>query len=443
MSKNKIIFLILWFLVVLFVVFIVLTLNWNKERQKDPATSNDFTIWILDDNLQWFNSLIDNFKLLNKDYKDTKINIVTFSTYEDYYNTLIWAFLNWKWPDLFVLNNNDWNLFDNQIMWIDPNLINPDEFRKNYEILFSTDLIEKNESWTEYLRWIPLWYEVLWLFYNFRDLRWKKLNTWSQINDIVSSLASDDKSVIWLWNWITVENISDIITQFFIQDWLKKIEDLNSNELKNSVWRYFIYWDSKLDNKYDNFYKRLTSTWKNNFDLFSSWDVQIIVWYPKDIEKIDEKWFNKNFLRANTFPMYNENSWVLLAKYNYFVQNKNSKNPVLWNDILKYFSSTEWQKKYLELFPYYLPSLLSLVSERLEQNINSNYVIKYKDFYNSSFELTSFNKLNKVTYDKEIVNILDNSLNSQELFENFRKKLLCISSKMIKQENMSLSCNWF
>jgi hypothetical protein len=85
--------------------------------------------------------------------------------------------------------------------------------------------------------------------------------------------------------------------------------------------------------------------------------------------------------------------------------------------------------------------MLSLVSKRLEENVSKDYVIKYKDFYNSSYELASFNKLNKVIYDKEMVNILDNSLNSQELFENFRKKLLCISSKMIKQENMSLSCN--
>jgi DNA-binding HxlR family transcriptional regulator len=53
----------------------------------------------------------------------------------------------------------------------------------------------------------------------------------------------------------------------------------------------------------------------------------------------------------------------------------------------------------------------------------------------------SFNKWNKVIYDKWIIDILDNSLNSQELFENFRKKLLCISNKMLKQENMSLSCN--
>jgi hypothetical protein len=36
--------------------------------------------------------------------------------------------------------------------------------------------------------------------------------------------------------------------------------------------------------------------------------------------------------------------------------------------------------------------MLSLVSSRLEENINDKYVIKYKDFYNSSFDLMSFNK---------------------------------------------------
>jgi hypothetical protein len=80
--------------------------------------------------------------------------------------------------------------------------------------------------------------------------------------------------------------------------------------------------------------------------------------------------------------------------------------------------------------------MLSLISDRLEQNLRNDYVIKYKDFYNSSFDLVSFDKRSRVAYDKEMTNILDNSSKSQELFENFRKRILCVTSKMLKQENM-------
>jgi hypothetical protein len=60
--------------------------------------------------------------------------------------------------------------------------------------------------------------------------------------------------------------------------------------------------------------------------------------------------------------------------------------------LLKYFSSEAGQQKYLETFSYYLPSMLSLIATRLEENLRNDYVIKYKDFYNSSFDFVSFNK---------------------------------------------------
>lgn len=444
MSKNKIIFSILWFLVLLFVIFLILVINWKNERNKNPATNNDFTIWILNDDEKIFSDYLENFKSQSENYKKTKFNIISFDSYIDYYNSLIWAFLNDNWPDLFVLNNNEAKIFDNKIMWIDPSIINPDTFRNNYEIVFSNDLIESWEvNWknVEYLRWIPLWYESLWLFYNFRELRWKELSTWWYINDAISELNWDRTSVIWIWNGSTVKDASDIITQFFVQDWYKSLNEVTWSNAKNSLWRYFLFWDPKLSNKYDLHFQELQTTWKNNVDKFSDWDLQMIIGYPSLIKEISQKWFNKSFLRASPFPSFNKNTWNILVNYNYFVVNKNTKDYDLSMELLKYFNSENWQKKYLELFDYYMPSMLSLVSERLEQSINKDYTIKYKDFYNLDYDLTSFNKWNKYLYDTKIINILDNSSNYKDLFENFRKTILCIWNKMLKQENMSTSCN--
>jgi len=88
-----------------------------------------------------------------------------------------------------------------------------------------------------------------------------------------------------------------------------------------------------------------------------------------------------------------------------------------------------------------MPSQLSLVNDRLEENIKDGYNLKYKDFYNSNLELTTFNKGTKTIYDSEVSSLLDAKLNSTELFEIFRKKVLCISDKTLSSENLEKSCN--
>jgi hypothetical protein len=57
------------------------------------------------------------------------------------------------------------------------------------------------------------------------------------------------------------------------------------------------------------------------------------------------------------------------VNYNYFVINKNTLNLDLSLALISYFSSKEGQQKYLDIFPYYMPSMLSLLEKRLEENI--------------------------------------------------------------------------
>jgi len=162
--------------------------------------------------------------------------------------------------------------------------------------------------------------------------------------------------------------------------------------------------------------------------------------YPSLIEEIDKKWFNKSFLRATNFPTFSEKSGKILVNYNYFVINKNTKYPNFSKELLWYFSSNEWQRAYLDLFPYYLSPNLEVWKTRLEENLKDWYFVKYKDFYNPNLEFTSFNKWYKVIYDSEIPSILDNWLNWIETFEKFKKRILCLSDKMISQQNLWTPC---
>jgi len=54
-----------------------------------------------------------------------------------------------------------------------------------------------------------------------------------------------------------------------------------------------------------------------------------------------------------------------------------------------------------------MPAMLSLIKDRLEENLKDGYNIKYKNFYNKSLELTTFNKSVRTIYDKEIALIID------------------------------------
>lgn len=444
MNKNKLFFLILALVVVvLLVLFAWLIWKWNKSDSW--AGQANIKIWVVKDNKENFLKYLDTFKDKNPQYKSIVFDVVSFWTYQEYFYSLIWSFLVWNGPDLFVLNNNDSWFLDNQTLPIETTAINIDNFRQNFEPIFSSELIiSKDDNWNkfEYLKWIPLWFESLWLYYNFLYLKWKKLNTWSYLNDAISNLKNVNgfQTILWIGNWTTVQESVDILTQLFVLDnvfWLKK---LDIKTVESVIASYFKFWDINQENWYNYFFEEQSKSKINNIDLFSRGDIQMVFGYPSLIEEIDKKWFNKSFLRATNFPTFSEKSGKILVNYNYFVINKNTKYPNFSKELLWYFSSNEWQRAYLDLFPYYLSPNLEVWKTRLEENLKDWYFVKYKDFYNPNLEFTSFNKWYKVIYDSEIPSILDNWLNWIETFEKFKKRILCLSDKMISQQNLWTPC---
>lgn len=444
MNRNKIIFSIIWFIIIflLFLVFILID-KWVK-KPNSKVSKDAFNIWIIWDDSSKFFGLIDDFKTKFPDYKNSNINITSFPNYEEYYNNLLFSFVNWNTPDIFSINNNDNNFFDKNIQWITSDIISTDEFRKNYDTVFAQDLIKQVNNWEkekiELLAGIPLWYENLWIFYNFRDIKWKNLNNWSYINEAIRQTKEETWKVwIWIWNWSTVKYAEDIVTQFMLLDWISDLKSVKWDEIKSSLSNYARYWDENLENWYNKLFTQNSLSNKNNLNLFSEWEIQMVIWYPRMIQEIDKNWFNKIFLRAEAFPTYNW-SWKLLINYNYLVINNKTKNLKLWFDLMKYFWSKDGQKKYLDTFPFYMPSMLSLVEDRLEKHILDWYSIKYKDFFNRNMELTSFNKALRVIYDKEILKILDGWVKDIDLFEILRKRILCISNKLITWNWYNISC---
>lgn len=459
MNKNKIIFIIIWFVIFSFVVFIISNLNSTKKTNTSKIA--DFNIWIVWDNKDLFSSYLETFKKKNEKYKNVNIWVESFSSYKEYSDSLSRAFLWDKAPDIFVINNNEKSIFENQTIWINPNIVNPDAFRKNYEAVFSNDLIsstkilqeDKVEKKVEFLKWVPLWYETLWIYYDMRNLRWKDLSSWAAINDAINYIKTEkwDSLPIWIGNWANVSYASDIMTEFFMQEWAKNLDDVKDNIENWAFSRYFLYGDKTWDNAYLSKFDNLEETWninenntevtkENDLSLFSKWELSMIVWYPRMIENIDKLWFQKSFLRASPIPTLSNSNWLNLVNYNYFVINKNTKKSDLAFDLEAYFASKEWQTEFHNIFTYYLPAMPEIFRNIQDSEIKDWYPVKIKDFYNSSLELSSFDKKLKNIYDEKLTEILNNPTNYSILFDNFKKSILCKYDKIINFTNFSRTC---
>jgi hypothetical protein len=357
------------------------------------------------------------------------------------------AIISNKAPDVFVLNNNEKDsIFSNQIMWIDPKLINPNDFRKKFKWVFADDLIintwDKDKP-IEFLKWIPVWYETLWIFYNRRYIKDSELKSLSALNNVVANLKEKHPNLIpiWIWNGSTVFDASDIMTQFFmLENGVSWLSDVSWAKEKQSLATYSLFWDTSWYNSYNSRFTELSRLWQTSLDLFSKWETFMVVWYPSLIKTIWDKWFSKSFLQAAPFPHYFSWDWKTLVNYNYFVINKDTKNVNLAKAFMSYLASDIWEENFLNNFSYYLPALLSLESDMLDSKISDKYNIVLSDFYNSDYELSSFDKWIKSIYDNNIIPILDNASNYENAFDAFKKKIICKTAKITSLENLSQSC---
>jgi maltose-binding protein MalE len=351
-------------------------------------------------------------------------------------------------PDIFVLNNNEKNsIFSDQIQWIDPKIINPNDFRIKYKTVFANDLIESylDESTSknkDFLIWIPVWYETLWVFYNKKYVKPSDLISMYSLNKFIRTLKDENPDIvpIWIWNWTYVYDSSSIVTQFFLnEDSVSSLGDLTSDKSKQALSSYYLFWSDLND--YNSKIPELEMLSRNNLDLFSKYKMAMVVWYPRMIKEIKNKWFSIfPYLQALPFPHNVSGEAKALVEYNYFVVNKDSGNKDLANNILAYLTTQKWASSYLDKFRYYLPSLISLEEDKLEEKIFDKYSIVLKNFLNTKASLFSFDKWIKSFYDKNIVNLLDSNFNYVNNFNSFKSKIICKTNKITLLESLSKNC---
>jgi len=443
MNKQKIIFIIIAAvsIVLILVTFFMMKSNSQANIKK---TWQELKVWIFEDDKEIFTKFLEDF---SRDSWNTFTPIVeSFSDWNEYNIALSSAFIRWVAPDIFVLNNNEKSIFLENASGIDPVLINPVEFRKTYKSFFWDDLIistTSKDKKTEFLAWVPIWYETLWIYYNRKKgIEASDLETWSSLNETIIEQKEKDENVVPLWigRWTSVAFVSDIITAFLMLDNAISLESVSDSILKSSLATYFSYASQNWDNWYNEKFDSMIESWLTNLDLFSKWEISMIIAYPRTLFDINKTWSGKNYLYSRAFPEFFMWSGKWFVNYNYFVANKNSTNNDLAMAFLKYISSETWSKKYLDKFPYYLPANISLEADYLKKEILDWYKINLSDFYNDSLEMSSFDKGIKAVYDEKIINVADDETNYVDTFRNLKTKLVCMTFKIIKLENLSESC---
>ena len=442
MNKNKIIFAIIGAIVLVILILLALNLRSTEPTRTNVNTGDTFNIWILQDKREDFDEFIRKFKEANPAYANkTNISVESFSDYDSYFYSLVAAFSRWEWPDLFTLNNSERSVLEDNIIWIDPLLISPSEFRKMYKWVFSDDLISRTWDGLEFLKWIPVWYESLGVYYNRRYFKSSDFESWTALGSAVAEISernSWDLIPLGLGKSDATVHAWDIFTQMLALGGDSDLWTLSNQTIWQALQIYEWYADERGDNRYNSLL--WASPDKNNLDFFSTWDVAAVVWYPRTLESIDEKWYRSTFLLATSFPSFAWTDHRTSINYDYYVINKDSEDTWFAIDLLTYMMTDDGAEEYLDIFTHYLPAKISLEDDRLEKKVSEDYNVVYKDFYDRDSLLVSFNTGIKQIYDKDILPILSDNTNTISRFNQLSSSVMCKAGKALTLENLSQAC---
>ncbi len=443
MNKNKMIFTIIALIVLWLISLLIVTLTSTDDGKWKTRTSWDFTIWILWDEVGKFQEYITEFKEDYPEYKNKTFLVESFWNEETYKDALTASMLWWEWPDMFLLNNSESSVLENQIMWIDPSYVSPNDFRLRFKPVFWSDLIvtDSTDETIEFLKGVPVWYEALGVYFNRKYfLRPSELRSWSDLAKEVKNIKDKYSNIIpiALWHGTSVTHAADIVISLFVAEWASSLVTTDSNQVKQVLWMYSEFWNKGGDNEYNTILDSIYS--QKDIDFFVEWDVAAMMWYPRDLFTINEKWYQKSFLFAAPFPRFTWSEPSIAINYNYFVVNKDTIHDTLAFDMMKFMASEEWQEDFIEKFPYYLSPELKVEESMLEKKIHPGYNIVYKNFVEEDMLPVSYDVWSRNTFYRELENILDMQSGQEWSFTDLSSFVVCSTAKHSTMLNLSSPC---
>lgn len=371
MSPRKLIFIAIVTLFVLWLLYGVWKLN-NAEPKKNISLTGSLSIWILSDTTEGYESIKEGFYEYAPEYQNASIAFRKFSDYSSYQKILLSALADQNWPDIFMVEAGSDSILEEKVEPIPEAYIDISDFDKRFEDIFLPLVVTNTGSdiMSRSLRWIPLWYETLGIYYN-KSLLLTVPKTWNEV-----AMMYQDGS---RWD-IYPTNIgmsprytphaSDIIALLLAQSGDASYQDMDASD--DILSEYLAYgttplmtltddgvtWWSLSDNG-----ESLDTEWLTTIDMFIRGKISFIVWYPSTVDIIEDAkkraWVEavNSIILTDKIPQDSIGATpVNIARYRYFWLSKSTKNPDLWAKFLNYLLTEDAQSRYIQSFPGYIPA---------------------------------------------------------------------------------------
>lgn len=473
-SKNKIIFFVggAVLLLVLIIGFSMISSPGGSKKPKIIAPK-ELSVWVVGDETAWFSDIVTGFKKRYPEYGSTDVKFTKFGNYADYEKTLLTVIGDGNSPDIFVVNSNGGTLLESKIQGIPADIVNPEEFQKNFNKIFDDLEVsqkEKDDSGKErtvfFLKGIPLWYQALGVFYNWKLIRtvphlWseigKKNTSTSSVTSTETPIAEDSGSpdytdIMLGFDGKHIVGMPDIISLFLLQNKIDSYSKFSDPQAVLWLNNYLTLSGSADQETLAHIQSVMTDLNLTTVDLFVRGKIGMVVGFPsllREIEYAIKRAGTENVLSGKSLrtseipePSNDPKEWVNLGEYNYFALSRTSKNSQAGYTFLAYLYSREAEEKYLEKFPTYLPAQVIFEEKKLDEQISPDYErVKYRSFMNPDTDLHIFDKGLKNEYDAYFSNISRNTKKeSKDVLMGVNKYVDCNKKHLVDVTSFEEEC---
>lgn len=458
MSKNKIIFLVI--IGIIFVALIITITYISRQNKAQNSNKDTIKIWITDGTTEAYESIIDGFKKYAPKYAKTDFVIEKqFSDADRYRQLLLNVFTEWNGPDIFMLKSGEDEILETKIIPIPDNVIDFSDFDKRYDDIFQ-DLVYSTGSGKDketVLKWVPLGYETLGIFYNKSIIR-EVPKTWNELENLYRTFSSGKfPTNIGLGPTYT-PNMSDILPIWFNEIDVTSYKDVATN--KDALGNYIDYstmevggtsndgTDTVRDNNEKNIANQKTQMIEEKFttlDLFMQWDIAMIIWYPSLILELENSSkrvgvsSKKDSILTERILQSSSQSEKNIGRYSYFGISKFTKNWEVSAKFLEYLMTPDAQRLFMKENPYLIPAQIEFYATA-ESNSLSETIDRAKlgSFIpNSREKISVFQYWLKSRFEQYLRDGIDNPAppDLEWITKNISKNISCeISLSLWKDE---------
>ncbi len=431
MATKKILFFVLAGILGLGLIFSLWKIT-HTEQSTQSGSTGSLSIWIVGDTTIGYDTLIEGFRTYAPEYKKTTIEFRKFSDYASYQKMLLSTLADGKGPDIFMVDAGADALLQSKVEPIPTSLLHISDFDKRFEDLFLT-LIESSgttDATNSFLRWVPLWYEALGMFYN-KSLLTQIPKTWNEVSMLytVNPTANVFPTNIGMTSRYTPYSL-DILWLFLVQSWIREYNMLDKAENTYENFSSFattpIPYTNSEDSGSEDQSGSFQSLWDmqnslsekklTTIDLFMRWKIAFIVGYPSLIHELEDAkkraWIEgiKSIILTEKIPQssFSQNS-VNLARYSYFGISKSSQNGSLWVKFLDYLLTEDAERRFLSSFPNYIPAQRSFYETSKSVSLSTIFSrAKLDSFIPWPWEeLQLFDYGNKIEFEKILTDNID------------------------------------